>query len=77
MREVHVPQNGALAAILAAALLVPAAAHPQDSAPAPRLAVAKTEIDAGTVVRGKVVEAVFELRNEGNADLRILSAKPG
>lgn len=77
MREVHVNRSGVFAALLAAVLLVPAPAFAQESPPGPRLAVAKTEIDAGTVVRGKVVEAVFELRNEGTADLRILSAKPG
>ena len=41
------------------------------------LVIEKPEIDLGSVVRGKVAEAVFELRNEGEADLRILSAKPG
>lgn len=45
--------------------------------PAPKLVVEKPEIDLGSVVRGKVAEAVFELRNEGDAELRILSAKPG
>jgi hypothetical protein len=77
MREVTCIRRGAFAVLLAAACLLPPPALPQESPPGPRLVVAKTEIDAGTVVRGKVVEAVFELRNEGTADLRILSAKPG
>ena len=77
MREVYVTRSGALAALLTVLWIVPAPARGQESAPVPRLAVETTEIDAGTVVRGKLVEAVFEFRNEGTADLRILSAKPG
>jgi hypothetical protein len=77
MREVEVPRKGALAALFAVLLTVPVPTSGQDSPAVPRVALATTEIDAGTVVRGKLVEAVFELRNEGTADLRILSAKPG
>jgi hypothetical protein len=34
-------------------------------------------IDLGQLVRGEKAEASFALRNEGDAVLRILRAKPG
>jgi len=39
--------------------------------------VAQIEIDLGQISRGATVEARFELRNVGDADLHILEAKPG
>lgn len=71
-----------LAALLAGGAVVAAAAPsapPAKAGPvtAPRAVVEKPEIDAGRVTRGKVLEAAFELRNDGDADLRVLSAKPG
>lgn len=77
MRPFFVFRIGACAALLAGLVAASLPARSQESVPTPRLTVERTEIDAGTVVRGKLVEAVFELRNEGTADLRILSAKPG
>jgi hypothetical protein len=35
------------------------------------------EVDLGRLVRGEQAEAVFTLRNEGDAVLRILRVKPG
>jgi hypothetical protein len=43
---------------------------------APRLEV-ETLVDLGQVVRGRTATAVFELKNTGDAELKILSAKPG
>ncbi len=42
-----------------------------------RLSVAQEVVDVGDVVRGKVAEAVFVLKNTGTETLKILSAKPG
>lgn len=65
-------------AAIAALLCVGAVPAPAaETSPAPKLVVETPEIDLGSVARGKVAEAVFQLRNEGDADLRILSAKPG
>lgn len=73
----------------AAALLLslPALAGPPTSAPAlatrpatnaaPHLHFQATTIDLGNVVRGKDAIAVFTYENTGNAELKILSAKPG
>jgi hypothetical protein len=64
----------ALAAILlASAAFQAAAAEPVG----PRVEVAQIEIDLGQISRGATVEARFELRNVGDADLHILEAKPG
>lgn len=43
----------------------------------PRAEVPEPSIDAGEVVQGERVEAVFEIRNAGESELAILSAKPG
>lgn len=48
-----------------------------ESAPAPRLVLDSKVIDLGRLVRGESAEASFALRNEGDAVLRILRAKPG
>jgi hypothetical protein len=56
----------------------PAGEAPEEgSQPAPRLVVESKEIDLGQLVRGESAEASFALRNEGDAVLRILRAKPG
>ena len=51
-----------------------------DAAPAevgtPHLQVADFTVNVGNVQRGKDAEAVFHLKNTGNATLKILSAKP-
>ena len=43
----------------------------------PRLEIAATEIDLGSLSKGETAEARFELRNSGDEVLRILEAKPG
>ncbi len=73
-------------AALAALALVPllASAQPSPAVPAlqtpaassPRLVVAESAIDLGSVREGTSVRAVFTLRNEGDAVLSILRAKP-
>ena len=63
---------------LAAVLLASAAFQASAAEPAgPRVEVAQIEIDLGQISRGATVEARFELRNVGDADLHILEAKPG
>lgn len=62
-----------------AAQAPPPPAEPQAevAAPAPRLVVDSNTIDLGQLVRGESAEARFALRNEGDAVLRVLRAKPG
>lgn len=55
----------------------PPEAQAQETAPAPRLVLETNLIDLGQLVRGESAEARFALRNEGDAVLRILRAKPG
>lgn len=43
----------------------------------PSVVVENSEVDLGRLVRGEVAKGRFALRNTGNAELRILSAKPG
>ncbi len=45
------------------------------SSKAPKAVVVETEFDFGEVDEGTVVEHVFKIRNEGSADLAILSAR--
>ena len=42
----------------------------------PHLEVEKLTVDVGNVQRGRDAEAVFHLKNTGNATLKIISAKP-
>jgi hypothetical protein len=44
---------------------------------APRLEVVQDTVDLGEVTRGEVVVASYELRNVGDAPLRILKVNPG
>ncbi len=53
------------------------AAAPAAGAAQPRMVVDAAEIDAGAVAQGEQVEGVFLVRNAGDAELAILSAKPG
>jgi hypothetical protein len=43
----------------------------------PRAEIETTEIDLGTLDRGSKATARFEVRNAGEAELRILQVKPG
>lgn len=53
------------------------AAQPATPKAAPHLHFESTTVDLGNVVRGKDATAVFTYENTGNAELKILSAKPG
>jgi len=44
---------------------------------APRLSIVEPVKDYGTVAKGDKLDAVFLIKNTGNADLQIISAKPG
>lgn len=44
---------------------------------APRLSIVEPVKDYGTVPKGEKLDAVFMIKNTGNADLQIISAKPG
>lgn len=80
-----VPLRPALAApALALALAVPAPAAGNDpgsntvqASAKPVLVVENANLDLGKVQEGVEAVAVFKLKNTGNAELKILSAKPG
>jgi hypothetical protein len=66
---------------LAVFVLVMTVAHAQSTdaaaAAAPQIEFTVEQVDLGQVDRGAVVTAHFEVRNTGNADLRILKVSPG
>jgi hypothetical protein len=87
--KTHSGLSGVLAAALAFASWAAWGAPPA-SAPAPAVAVKpgtavaaphlefdETTVDLGDVVRGQDANAVFTYRNTGDAELKILAAKPG
>ncbi len=43
----------------------------------PRMAVEVREKDFGTVTRGEILEATFEVKSVGSEPLKILQVKPG
>jgi hypothetical protein len=45
--------------------------------PAPRAVVRKMTIEAGEVLEGQVYQTTFYIRNAGDAELQILSVRPG
>jgi hypothetical protein len=49
----------------------------QEPAAGPQMVFETETVQMGQVVRGEVVEAEFVYRNEGDAPLNILRAKPG
>ena len=57
--------------LLVFSLILPA----QDAAP--KMVIDHSIFDAGTVLKGALVEHDFIIKNEGNAVLEIKSAKPG
>ncbi|MEE4273209.1 MAG: DUF1573 domain-containing protein [Thermoanaerobaculales bacterium] len=67
--------NRYTAAALVALLLTAGAAAAQTD-PAPALMVPSKIIDVGTVTQGVVVDAVFDLVNEGNGPLSIKAVRP-
>ncbi len=54
-----------------------ATAQPVAAAARPTLAVEKQTLDLGKVQAGTDAVGTFKLKNSGNAELKILSAKPG
>ena len=54
-----------------------AAAADDASDKAPRLTIVEPVKDSGTVPKGEKLEWAFVVKNTGNADLQIISAKPG
>ena len=67
----------ALAALLPVALLLATVVIAQDSPGAvPLFAVDSEKIDLGVVPEGEEVTAEFVVQNKGEAELRILKAKP-
>ena len=49
----------------------------EEPAKGPRIVFEQETLQMGEVIRGEAVEAEFVYRNEGDAPLRILRAKPG
>jgi hypothetical protein len=43
----------------------------------PHLVISSPGYDAGTVGEGETISHTFEVKNTGDAELRILSVKPG
>ncbi len=43
----------------------------------PRMAIEVREKDFGTVTRGEILEATFEVKSVGSEPLKILQVKPG
>ncbi len=64
-------------ALLCLAAALPGLLIAQNPAVGPRIGLDDETVELGQVVRGKVVEAEFVYRNDGDAPLRILRAKPG
>jgi len=64
---------------LVTVLLLIAGAVPirADGTPLPKLVIDAPVAHLGAPVRGEVLELAFDLRNAGDAPLRILSAQPG
>ncbi|UCF66692.1 MAG: hypothetical protein JSV80_13005 [Acidobacteriota bacterium] len=67
-------------ALLAASALGAAPGAPTSAAApaaqAPKLVVEQNALDLGTVAEGQEVVGTFVLKNEGQAELRIIRAKP-
>ena len=53
------------------------AAKEETSDKAPRLTIVEPVKDYGTIPKGEKLEWAFAVKNTGNADLQIISAKPG
>jgi hypothetical protein len=58
-------------------LMLPGLSYPDEPAAGPEIAFEAETVQLGQVIRGEAVEAEFVYRNEGDAPLRILRAKPG
>lgn len=56
---------------------VPAPGAATDIAPHPVMQVERREVDVGAVREGTEVLGTFQIKNVGDAELRIISAKPG
>lgn len=65
-----------LTALVAIPAALAVAAPPAAEGKAPRLVVEKESIDIGAVRAGEDAVATFVLRNEGDAPLHVLRAKP-
>jgi hypothetical protein len=68
--------GGFVLACVAAVLLFAAAARAQEG-PAPLCVIEEMRHDMGDVFEQDRYIHVFKVRNSGNADLQILSVKPG
>jgi len=47
------------------------------TSPHPAIQIERRDLDVGTVREGAEVVGTFQIKNAGDAELRILSAKPG
>jgi hypothetical protein len=76
MRAHGIRHSATVLLFLGVAAAPAVAADPATASGTPRLVVENFTVDVGNVQRGKDAEAVFHLKNTGNATLKILSAKP-
>ncbi len=60
-----------------AAAKAPAAAEASEAAKSPRLSIVDPVKDFGVVAKGDKLDWAFSIKNTGNTDLQIISAKPG
>jgi hypothetical protein len=67
--------TGFLAGAVTAALI--AGTVSAQPAAGPRFEVDQKHVDLGGLVRGEVTEAVFVIRNSGDAPLQIVGVRPG
>lgn len=76
--SVSIRARGIARALQACAiLLLCAGIVPGARAAGPRLVVEQPEIDIGEVIRGETGRGIFELKNAGDAPLRVTNVQPG
>jgi hypothetical protein len=52
-------------------------AQGQKTAKQPTATIAKTTVNLGDVIEGQDIEYTFDIKNGGDAELQILSVRPG
>ena len=72
VRKVAFFSGSLLIALLSAGSLIKA-----EEKKGPHLVITSPEYDAGRVGEGETISHAFEVKNTGEAELRILSVKPG
>jgi hypothetical protein len=66
-----------VAALVAVLVVAGAVPSPAEGTAQPKMVIDQPVAELGAPVRGEVLKLAFDIRNAGDAPLRILSAKPG